>query len=286
MIFNNLVDVLTFIRILENANTSIRITDIGGDNIFYESLTHSSTDIIKRDNGRMLPYTYTACSADTSFSVSVYDDFITLVTTMPVLIGNTSHLLELKQITKRNGWNPERPDVPEDISLHRMKEIAVTDSLTKLYNRRYIDERLPIDMQSSFEFDEPLSVLFLDIDYFKDINDKNGHIAGDQVLQDISAMLQKQLRRGSGWIARYGGDEILICLPGSGEKIAKGIANRIRKDIEKHIFRIGDKEIKVTCSLGVQTVSRDSGVTSVPELMSLADKNLYRAKKEGRNRVF
>jgi len=163
--------------------------------------------------------------------------------------------------------------------------MAITDSLTKLYNRRYIDERLPIDMQSSFELDQPLSVLFIDIDYFKRINDQNGHMAGDQVLQKLALLLQKQLRRGSGWVARYGGDEILICLPGSGKKIAKSVANRLREAIENCTFHYKGKELIVTCSIGIQTIFKDSGVANVSELIAMADKNLYRAKNEGRNRV-
>ncbi|AFM01206.1 MULTISPECIES: GGDEF domain-containing protein [Desulfitobacterium] len=283
MVFNTLAEALTSIQALESANTSINIIDID-HNIIYESARKDHKQNLRPDDHNKIDNGFYR-SRNAAFGILFIDNWVTAVTTIPILIADKPYSLEFRQFIRKNiHYSPESRNF-EDLSIHQIKEMAITDSLTKLYNRRYIDERLPIDMQSSFELDQPLSVLFIDIDYFKRINDQNGHMAGDQVLQKLALLLQKQLRRGSGWVARYGGDEILICLPGSGKKIAKSVANRLREAIENCTFHYKGKELIVTCSIGIQTIFKDSGVANVSELIAMADKNLYRAKNEGRNRV-
>ena len=283
MVFENLANAVNSIHVLESANTLVCITDTD-NNIIYESsmedYEHNAlTDGFKKIDNLL------HCSVRATFKILLIDNVVTAITTFPITISDESYLLEFKQFIKNINFSSE-PHKFEDLSIHQIKEIAITDSLTKLYNRRYIDERLPIDMRSSFELDEPLSILFIDIDYFKSVNDKNGHTAGDQVLQELALLLQLHLRRGSGWIARYGGDEILICLPGIEKRVAKSIANRLRKTIENHKFHYRGKDVTITCSIGVQTVFKDSGIANVSELMAMVDKNLYRAKNEGRNRIY
>lgn len=283
MVFNTLAEALTIIQTLESANTSICVTDID-HKIIYESskssykLNLSPDHLNKLDNGFYH-------SANASFKVLLSDSSLTAITTVPVLIAGKSYSLEFQQLIRQNTHFSLEPYQFENLSIHQIKEMAITDSLTKLYNRRYIDERLPIDIQSSFELARPLSILFIDVDYFKRINDQNGHAAGDQVLQKLALLLQKQLRRGSGWVARYGGDELLICLPGSGKKVARSIANRLREAIEHCPFYFKGQAIYITCSIGVQTIFKDSGVVNIAELIAMADHNLYQAKNEGRNRV-
>lgn len=282
MVFKNLADAVNSIHILESANTSVCITDTDNNIIYESSMEDYKQDAFTYGFKKIDNMFY--CSANATFKMLLIDDVVTTITTFPITISDESYLLEFKQSIKNISFSSE-PHKFEDLSIHKIKEMAITDSLTKLYNRRYIDEQLPSDMQSSFERDEPLSILFIDIDHFKSVNDKNGHTAGDQVLREVGLILKTHLRRGSGWIARYGGDEILICLPGIEKRVAKRIANRLRKKIENHKFHYKGKEVTITCSIGVQTVFKDSGITNISELMALVDKNLYRAKKEGRNRV-
>lgn len=264
MVFERMTDAMKMIKNLKTIYTTVRLIDTSSNTVIYES---SEPFQLAPDIGE--------CSTHLKpidLKMTVTERTVEIQITAPVQIERKDYLLELNQIAQTE--------------LNQIMEMAVTDSLTKLYNRRYIDERLPIDMQTCFAMDEPLSILFMDIDFFKSINDANGHMAGDQILQHVSRLLQKQIRKGSGWIARYGGDEILICLPGISNKVAKTIANRIRKSIESNRFNIGVKKILITCSIGVQTVRKDIGTTNVSKILTMADEKLYCAKQRGRNRVF
>lgn len=283
MIFNNLEDIFYIIHALESINTSICLTDANHE-IIYES---SSKEYKYKENVEDVYKIIDTLqhSQEATFKILIIDCWITAITTVPIVIEGKPYSMELKQfISKIRQYSSGSPNF-ENLSIHQIKEMAITDALTKLYNRRYIDERLPIDMQSSFELDEPISILFIDIDYFKNINDTYGHAAGDQVLQEMAILLQRHFNKGNGWVARYGGDEILVCLPGCIKRSAKRIANRLRKTIENNIFHITRQEIKITCSIGVYTALKDTGIKNIAELMLLADKSLYRAKKEGRNKV-
>lgn len=283
MIFNNLGDIFYIIHALESINTSVCITDTNQEIIYESSHKEYKYDATMEDMNAFVDQLQHAQNA--TFKIQIIDCVLTAITTVPVMIGTCHYSMELKQnVSRIKQYGSGSPSF-EHLSIHQMKEMVITDALTKLYNRRYIDERLPIDMQSCFELDEPISILFIDIDCFKDINDTYGHAVGDQVLCELALLLQKHFNKGNGWVARYGGDEILVCLPGYAKHFAKRIANRFRKTIENNTFTALGEEIQITCSIGVQTTLRDSGMKSISELMLKADKNLYRAKSEGRNKV-
>jgi len=170
-------------------------------------------------------------------------------------------------------------------SIQSMKALVITDPLTNLYNRRFIDEQLPRELNLAFQNDEQVSFLYADIDYFKKVNDQYGHVAGDCVLRDVASIFQQQIRRKDGWTARYGGDEFLLCLPAIGQKAAVQIANRIRNAIAQKDFRGKNKVIRVTCSFGVQTLYQSDGIDTLTHIIELLDEKLYKAKAAGRNRV-
>lgn len=173
----------------------------------------------------------------------------------------------------------------ESSFIQSMQELIITDPLTNLYNRRFIDEQLPRELKRAFQNDEPVSFLYADIDLFKQINDRHGHVAGDCVLRDVASIFQQQIRRKDGWTARYGGDEFLLCLPEISQKAAVQMADRIRNAIEQKNFRGKSKAIRVTCSFGVQTLYQADGVNNLTQIIGLLDKKLYKAKATGRNRV-
>lgn len=283
MIFNNLGEIFYIIHALESTNTSVCITDANQKIIYESSHKDYKYDATIEDMNSFVERLRQEQNA--IFRIQLIDCVLTAITTVPVFIGKSQYFMELKQHVSRIKQYGLVSSSFDNLSIHQIKEMAITDALTKLYNRRYIDERLPIDMQSSFELDEPISILFIDIDCFKEINDTYGHAVGDQVLCEVALLLQKQFNKGNGWVARYGGDEILVCLPGCVKHSAKRIANRLRKTIETNTFKALGKEIQITCSIGVQTTLRDSGIKSISELIRMADMNLYRAKSEGRNKV-
>lgn len=162
---------------------------------------------------------------------------------------------------------------------------AVTDELTGLFNRRYIDERLPDEILSCMEKRRPLSVIFADLDFYKKVNDIYGHAAGDCVLREFAGLLTDNVRRGKDWVARYGGEEFILFLNGSGYGKAREIAERIRVSVMNHTFCHNGRAIKLTCSFGVVTVDDFSVAPSVDDILDTVDKRLYQAKKLGRNTV-
>jgi len=167
----------------------------------------------------------------------------------------------------------------------RLITMAIRDGLTSLYNQTYIKARLQEEIYRSERYKYPLSLMMIDLDGFKNINDQYGHIVGDRILREFSNFLL-EMTRSSDISARYGGEEFLIILPQTECLDAASAAERIRKEISDYPFRVGvprEKTCQFTVSIGVYT-SPSSG-QSVEELIELADAALYRAKKEGKNKV-
>jgi diguanylate cyclase (GGDEF)-like protein len=163
----------------------------------------------------------------------------------------------------------------------------VTDPLTKVYNRRYLDRRLEEEFARSKRYALELSILMLDVDHFKRINDTYGHPAGDAVLSTLGSLIKADLRD-LDIIARYGGEEFLVICTNTAIDGAALVAERVRQLIESHQFEISDgsgasQTIRIGISIGVAGLSANIG--SKEDLVQAADQALYRAKKEGRNRV-
>lgn len=167
--------------------------------------------------------------------------------------------------------------------INDLKDIAIKDELTKVYNRRYINEKLPQDVKSCIKGNKPISIILTDIDYFKKVNDTFGHVYGDHILNEFAQRLKSSIRGEKDWIGRYGGEEFLICIPDADEDIAYKIAERMRKAIKREEMVVKDKKIKVTASFGVYTIYDNS--KSMEEYINCADKKLYLAKKLGRNKI-
>lgn len=159
----------------------------------------------------------------------------------------------------------------------------VIDELTKCYNRRYINEKLPIDIESAKANKLPLSIAMIDIDYFKLINDKYGHLLGDLVLKDITNVIKNNIRGKSDWIARYGGEEFLILFNDTSKEDAYNLSKRIKSVVENSIFKYDDIEINITISIGIASLT--SEIDDMDKLIRKADENLYKAKRSGRNYI-
>lgn len=170
----------------------------------------------------------------------------------------------------------------ENAALYKQTlDLAITDSLTGLYLRRYFVERLSTEIQRSLRNDLECSLLILDIDNFKSYNDKYGHTAGDIVLKTISAVLNRFVD--SGVACRYGGEEFSLILPSTPRKKAVKVAEEIRKAIKKEDIELRRVKTNVTVSIGVSSFPEDAKVRD--ELIMKADERLYMAKREGRDRV-
>lgn len=166
----------------------------------------------------------------------------------------------------------------------RLSEMAMTDPLTGKYNRRYFKRRYGLEVERSHRAGLPLSVLMIDIDYFKRYNDVNGHVAGDAVLRQVADLIGQE-RRVNDVIARYGGEEFVVLLPDTPKWAAIQLAERMRSRVFLAPFSDGDTHRNqiVSVSIGVATCPDDTIVAD--ELIQIADKGLYEAKRLGRNRV-
>ncbi|MFC1667036.1 diguanylate cyclase [Candidatus Omnitrophota bacterium] len=160
-------------------------------------------------------------------------------------------------------------------------DLAITDGLTGLYLRRYFLDRLKEELLRSLRTDADCSFLMVDIDNFKNYNDKYGHTAGDIVLKTVSRLLKQFAENGI--VARYGGEEFSILLPATSKKKAMKIADDIRKAVKKEKIELRRVETHVALSIGVATFPEDAKVYD--ELILKADERLYKAKKQGKDRV-
>ncbi len=165
---------------------------------------------------------------------------------------------------------------------NRLYEISVMDGLTNVYNRRYLEQRLSEEVAYSKRYSKPLTVVMLDIDFFKNLNDTYGHQAGDHVLVKVSGLLSEALREYD-VVARYGGEEFSVILPTTPKQKGASIAERLRVSVADHDFNHKGKEISTSISLGVASFPEDGD--SPESLIAAADKALYRAKEYGRNQV-
>lgn len=166
-----------------------------------------------------------------------------------------------------------------ELAMQKIQRQATHDDLTGVYNRRHIMEIMRTERERSRRADEPFSILLLDIDHFKNINDRHGHLAGDRVLVAMVRTVQSQLRA-IDHLGRYGGEEFLIVIPAADSGAAHVAAERIRSAVEQAVFPEVDGP--VTVSIGI-AFHREN--TSLEEMFSAADRALYLAKEHGRNRI-
>ncbi len=174
------------------------------------------------------------------------------------------------------------------LALRRLKlykdieTLAITDGLTGAYTRRYFIERFDEEIKRSLLRKSSLSFLMIDADHFKMVNDRHGHLAGDQVLKEIADIIQENVRE-IDIVGRFGGEEFCVVLPDTDMEGARVVAERIRKSAEKRLIKAYDSALHVTLSIGLAIYPSDGKF--LEELMDKADWALYRAKSQGRNCV-
>jgi two-component system cell cycle response regulator len=167
--------------------------------------------------------------------------------------------------------------------IERLRELAIRDSLTDLYNHRHAMDLLTNEFERVGRYAAGVSLLMLDLDEFKRVNDEHGHPAGDAVLKEMARVLKETLRTVDS-VGRYGGEEFVIILPHTSPEEAKATAERIRRKVQGHVFWVGAKPLSVTVSVGVAS-HPSPNVDSPESLVREADRALYLAKDAGRNRV-
>jgi diguanylate cyclase (GGDEF)-like protein len=170
------------------------------------------------------------------------------------------------------------------LTLQRAEALSVTDDLTKLYNSRYLHQVLRRESKRASRSGRPLSLLFIDLDGFKAVNDTHGHLAGSQALVEAAGVIRGSARE-TDVVARFGGDEFALILPDTGSEGAAAVGDRVRERIAAHAFLADDGlEIHLTVSVGVATLP--DVAASAEELIKAADGAMYRVKESGKDSVF
>lgn len=278
-VFKNMYD---WIRIVDPLKKEVLISNNSGTKVsnekcytFWENNTFCENCISMR----------AYIELDTIFKIEHCCDKIMLIIATPTTIDGITYVVELIKEIDSNAETPNDYLINDQMNelIFEINEKAIKDEMTGVYNRRYINERLLIDLNDHYLKNQSLSIIMADIDYFKRINDNNGHVYGDQVLKDFVPIILNNIRDKNDWVGRYGGEEFIIVLSNTDLNEAYLIAERIRKDIETNIFQYGDKSIKITTSFGVSDFKGFN--IGIEEAISRVDKNLYQAKQNGRNRT-
>jgi diguanylate cyclase (GGDEF)-like protein len=194
--------------------------------------------------------------------------------------GRRVQLTIVADVTSLKDAQAELAEAHAEMTLRniRLQDIAVTDSLTRLVNRRCLDEFVANEVERCHRYGDSMSVIMLDVDHFKVVNDTFGHQIGDRVLVELAALLRRGTRS-TDTPGRWGGEEFLIICPSTNLKGATAMAETLRRSVETHAIPVVGT---ITCSFGV---SQLNGMEPVADLIARADAALYRSKDGGRNRV-
>ena len=174
-------------------------------------------------------------------------------------------------------------DTTEEKLQQNLYNMAIHDPLTGAFNKRYLAERIDQEVAFAWRRGRPLSLIILDIDRFKQVNDNYGHHVGDEVLREVARFVQSSLRL-EDIFSRFGGEEFVVLMRDTDTEMARQVAERLRCGIEDLSIQSGEQSLSVTISAGI-AVTTDSTCTSSMDLFSQADRRLYTAKNTGRNRV-
>ncbi|MCX8129036.1 MAG: diguanylate cyclase [Clostridia bacterium] len=257
----------------------IHMKDSSGNDIFLKIKTKAVSDKIP----------IIILSSDVDVNTKVYSflsgasDYIVKPFSFAEVLARIN--TQLKIVSIQRELEQKNRELTESNAL--LQKLAITDALTGLYNKRYILSKLHTDIAHSIRYKEPISFIIADIDHFKRINDRYGHQVGDLILKDAASIIRKSVREVD-IVARYGGEEFLIICPNTERHGAVLVAERVRKGIASHNFFYSGKEIHITISFGVKCSVFNAPTDTekaMNKLIEEADKALFRAKTNGRNRI-
>ena len=211
------------------------------------------------------------------------DDFLAKPFAEAEILARAQAMLRIKSL--QDELRRARRELEE--KQKQLEEQSITDSLTGLRNRRFFDERLAEEFRRAQRYADPVSLMMIDLDHFKAVNDQHGHLAGDSVLREAAALIRASIREPD-ICARFGGEEFAVILPKTHMSGALTVAERVWRELGQKKYRIGAEgkhlDVQVTASIGIAFYpARD--VTGPDVLLKLADEALYRAKDAGRNTI-
>lgn len=293
---NGLESLIDNLSMLEKLYDVIRIVEpLKKKNIYYENDEDEILDSNCYDFWKCKKYCPNCVSMraynenDTFVKFEYNKEKVYMMMASPIFINDDKYVVEmLKDVTNtgviEDFYNKTTTEIQS--FLNEMNDKIIKDELTGVYNRRFINERLPIDIFKSISLKSPLSLVMLDIDFFKSINDNYGHFIGDSILSNLALLINNSIRKDSDWMARYGGEEFIIVLDNTDNDTAYKISEEIRKKVEQKVFEYEGNRIKITLSLGIYTLDKDTpDKNSVDLMINYADEKLYEAKRTGRNKT-
>jgi len=277
-----------------NTNTALKFIEISTPSVILLDLSMQSSDgndllTFFKSKGTLINTPLIALSSHNDSDSKVYtflqgaNDYIVKPFEFEDLLARINNQIKIRnKITNLEEKN--RALLKRNMLL---EQLAITDSLTELYNKGYIQKRLESELIRSARYNEPISIILIDIDYFKKINDSFGHVAGDNILRKLAKTLMQSVRDVD-IVARYGGEEFVVVCPNTTIGGSAILAERIRENVQNTTFHFGNVDIKLTISLGLSSLSPHSlarGDYNASKLVEEADSALYKAKSCGRNRV-
>ena len=292
------LDEYTYGRILESLRDGVMTLDAAGKVLTFNSAAAEMLCLKKEEViGGQFGAIFLAMEDNDAFNQavlnSIYEKELVHHALVPYHVGE--RLLTLAVTTS---YLMAAPGSPADnrtlivvlsniTDTERYRVMATTDALTGCRNRGYLLDMLPQEIKRAGRFGQPLSLVMIDIDLFKKVNDTHGHQAGDAVLKAFVRCIQALCRKDVDWVGRYGGEEFILVLPGTGPEGAELLAERIRAAAAALEVPVKDKVLRFTASSGVTgfPAGEHNGAISPESMIAAADKCLYQAKERGRNRT-
>ncbi|HEY9852240.1 MAG TPA: diguanylate cyclase [Leptolyngbyaceae cyanobacterium] len=231
-----------------------------------------------------VPIIFLTASNEKEHLLAAFDkgavDYVTKPFNAPELLARVRTHLELKKTREEL----KAALYEQSRLIEKLEKLATTDPLTGIWNRRYLLSKAEYELDRAIRYQSPFSVLTIDLDKFKQINDLYGHALGDEVLIDVTKNILKLLRKVD-CFGRMGGEEFAILLPETDILLAVNVAERIRQQIANLVFNTGDAVLQITACIGVSNYILGNKHETVDAILQRADKALYQAKKQGRDRV-
>lgn len=224
---------------------------------------------------------------NTFYKVEVKDYELYMVISSPFEINDTTYVVELiKNITKSGYFKDNDYDDSLKNMFNIISDLLHKDDLTGVYTKKFMYDSLTKELATTYKSYSFLSVIMIDIDFFKRVNDTYGHLLGDEVLKDFVKIISSCIKDENALFGRFGGEEFILILKHNDVDKIKTLGKTILTSVENHLFKYDDISIKLTCSLGVYTVAtKDCETSTMENIVHSADSNLYSAKKLGRNKM-
>ena len=221
---------------------------------------------------------------ETTIKIEPYQSGYEFMMSIPVIYEGDRYIAELVKYYSSEGIN-EALSVEDNNKLEqeiaRLSRELIIDPMTEVYNKRFISERMPVEFNYASKKNQELYLVMCDIDFFKKVNDTYGHLAGDDVLKFFAEELKRYFQHGSNWVARFGGEEFILCIQDSSkDKLSKKLNTFINTLGQLSCTSSEGYQIKITASFGVAKWDGES----TEAFIEAADKLLYKAKENGRNR--